>query len=392
MTNTLGSESLFLAVALGFVPLSQSPPLRICFFIDQLDEGGIAVVTINLTNALARRGHQIDLLALDTSGSLMSRISESVRVVDLKCRRTRYALPPLLKHISAAKPDIVVGAMPHINTLLILTSLLMAFRGPRVIATEHNALSPRAVNGWGRLLNTLVRAIYRLPYKVVCCSEGIRQELIEEFGLPQEQVVTIHNAVVSPLALAALDVQPEDPWLSASEDPLIVTSGRLHPQKDHRSLLLAFSKVAEQRPARLLIFGEGEERRHLEALIQDLGLYGRVRLAGHVPDALARMKAADLFVLSSRHEGLPTVLIEALLCGLPVVSTDCRHGPREILAGGRYGTLVPVGDVDALAAAMMQSLQVERNPEIQRARAMTFTVEQAALRYEALLLDRPNLI
>ena len=364
--------------------------LRIAFFIVHLNGGGVAVVVTDLANELARRGYDVDLLALDASGPLRSRASPSVRLIDLKRRAARYALPGLLKYLAAAKPDVVIGVAPHINTLLVFARLLKGFRGPQVIASEQSALRASVTNWRGRLLLFFLRAAYRVPSKIVCCSEGIRHELIEEIGVPAQKVETIHNAVVGPQALAALEAETQDPWLRASKDPLIVTTGRLHPQKDHRSLLLAFAKVLEQRAARLLILGEGEERSALEALVRDLGLDARVQLPGHVPDALARMKAADLFVLSSRYEGLPTVLIEALLCGLPIVSTDCRYGPREILEGGRYGTLVPVGDVDALAAAMLQSLRTKCDPEAQRLRAMAFTAEQAASRYEALFAGCQN--
>ena len=359
-------------------------PARIAFIIPHLEGGGVAVVVIDLCNELSRRGYSVDLLALKGSGPLKDRASRAVRIIDLDRHRARYALPRLLKYMIAAKPDVMVGVVPHVNLLVILASLLMVFGRPRVIATEQAALKASSTTWRDRLLLFLLRAAYRVPSKVVCCSEGIRRELIEDLGLPERQVETIHNAVVGPQALADLERSAEDPWLSASEDPLIVTVGRLHPQKDQETLLRAFAKVVERRPARLLILGEGEVRAALEALAAELGVSQRVHLPGHVSDSLAQMNAADLFVLSSRFEGLPTVLIEALLCGLPIVSTDCEHGPREILEGGRYGTLVPVGDVEALAAAMLRALAAAPDPEGQRRRAMEFTVAQAASRYEGL--------
>ncbi len=362
-------------------------PARIAFVIPHLEGGGVAVVIIDLCNELSRRGHSVDLLALNGSGPLKDRASDAVRVIDLDRHRARFALPRLLKYIVAAKPDVMVGVVPHLNVLVIFAAMLMVFGRPKVIATEQAALKASSTTWRDRLLHVLLRVAYRIPSKVVCCSEGIRQELIAELGLPERQVETIHNAVVGPQALADLERCAEDPWLSASEDPIIVTVGRLHPQKDQQTLLRAFAKVVERRPARLLILGEGPDRAALEALAAELGVSQRVHLPGHVFDSLAQMKAADLFVLSSRYEGLPTVLIEALLCGLPVVSTDCEHGPREILKGGRYGTLVPVGDVEALASAMVRALAAVPDPEGQRRRAMEFTVAQAASRYEALFGD-----
>ncbi len=362
----------------------EDKPMRIAFVIPHLERGGVAIVVIDLANELTRRGYGVDLLALNGSGPLKDRALAAVRVIDLKCHRVRYALPRLLKYMLAEAPRVIVGVTPPVNTLVILASLLKLFGRPKVIATEQAALRASATTWRDRVLLFLLPATYRLPRQVVCCSEGIRRELIEDFGLPPQRVATIHNAVVGPQALADLDRQAQDPWLTASEDPIIVTVGRLHAQKDQTTLLRAFAKVLERRPARLLILGEGEERAALEALAEQLGIARRVHLPGYVFDALACMKAAALFVLSSRYEGLPTVLIEALLCGLPIVSTDCEHGPREILQGGRYGTLVPVGDAEALAAAMVAALAAERDPDGQRRRAMEFTVAQAASRYEAL--------
>ena len=365
-------------------PQAEDTPLRIAVLVPHLDRGGVAVVAADLANEMARRGHAVDLLALDASGPFRGRAAAAVRVVGLGCRRARQALPRLLGYLVRRRPDMVLGVAPHLNTLSLLATLPLLFARPRVIVTEQAALAAGAASWRDRLLLRLLPLTYRLAHRVVCCSEGIRRELVEDLGLPARRVVTIHNAVVGPQALADLERRVEDPWLAASEDPLVLTVGRLHPQKDQATLLRAFARLLARRPARLLVLGEGPERAALGALAGELGLGGRVRLAGQVPGALPYMKAARLFVLSSRYEGLPTVLIEALLAGLPVVSTDCPHGPREILEAGAYGTLVPVGDVEALADAMARALDAPRDPARQRERAMAFTVEAAGDRYEAL--------
>jgi glycosyltransferase involved in cell wall biosynthesis len=132
--------------------------------------------------------------------------------------------------------------------------------------------------------------------------------------------------------------------------------GRLQQQKDYPTLLHAFAQVRQTRPVHLLILGEGKERAQLEELIKKLGLEDDVSMPGFVMNPYAYMARASMFVLSSRWEGLPTVLIEALCCGTPVVSTDCPSGPREILKDGQYGQLVPVGEANALAQAIASTL------------------------------------
>jgi glycosyltransferase involved in cell wall biosynthesis len=157
-------------------------------------------------------------------------------------------------------------------------------------------------------------------------------------------------------------------------------------QKDQATLLRAFARVRARRPARLLILGEGNQRLALEALARELGIAADVRMPGFVPNPLAYMRRAAVFVLSSAWEGLPTVLIEALACGCPVVSTDCPAGPAEILDYGRYGRLTPVGDVEALAAAITASVEDGPDRTALEQRALAFSAERAAVAYIGLLL------
>ncbi len=170
----------------------------------------------------------------------------------------------------------------------------------------------------------------------------------------------------------------------------IMTVGRLKRVKNHALLIRAFAKVSEIQPARLMIVGDGELRDELEALIAELGLGGKVVLPGFVNDPTPLYRSADLFVLSSNYEGFGNVIVEAMACGVPVVSTDCPAGPSEILENGRFGTLVPVGDVDALASAMMSALQTGHDPEVLKRRAAAFAPEVAASKYLDLLFPSPE--
>ncbi len=201
------------------------------------------------------------------------------------------------------------------------------------------------------------------------------------FHLPEGKIQVLHNPVVDPglpeRAAAAVD----HPWFQAGQPPVFLGIGRLHPQKDFESLIRAFASVRAARPARLMILGEGEERARLEALVASLGLTDDVLLPGFLDNPYRFLSRAGAFVLSSRWEGLPTVLIEALACGAPVVSVDCPSGPDEILQGGRIGRLVPPGSTDAIAAAMLASLDNPGPREAGLARAQDFAIAPAAARY-----------
>jgi glycosyltransferase involved in cell wall biosynthesis len=178
---------------------------------------------------------------------------------------------------------------------------------------------------------------------------------------------------------------PRHPWLAPGQPPVILGAGRLTRQKDFPTLIRAFSLVAAQRDCRLMILGEGQERRALEGLAAELGLAYRFALPGFAADAVDYMAQAALFVLSSAWEGFGMVLVEAMAVGTPVVSTDCPSGPREILLDGELGRLVPVSDPWALARAMLETLDAPPNPERLRRRAADFTSERAAERYLRLM-------
>ena len=167
---------------------------------------------------------------------------------------------------------------------------------------------------------------------------------------------------------------------------MILAVGRLSAQKDFATLLEAFAKVARARLVRLIVLGEGEERESLSALADELGAASDVDLPGFAQNPYAYMSAADLFVLSSKWEGSPNVLVEAMACGTPVVSTNCPSGPEEILADGAYGPLVPVGDVDGLAEAMIELLDSPTPPQLLRDRASDYSVERSTKSYLDVLL------
>jgi glycosyltransferase involved in cell wall biosynthesis len=175
------------------------------------------------------------------------------------------------------------------------------------------------------------------------------------------------------------------PWFAPDQPPVILGVGRLTAQKDFVNLLRAFAIVKQSRPSRLVILGDGPERAALGDLIDRLDLVSDVDMPGFDANPYSYMSRAAVFVLSSAWEGLPTVLIEAMACGTPVVATDCRSGPAEILVGGRFGELVPVGDAAALAAAILRTLE-RPSPQALRVRAGDFSIERAVDRYADLAL------
>jgi glycosyltransferase involved in cell wall biosynthesis len=219
---------------------------------------------------------------------------------------------------------------------------------------------------------------------LITVSNGVQLDLVTLVKLDRKKLHVVYNPVVGEQLLYKARMPVEDPWLRKDGIPVILGVGRLIKAKDFPTLLRAFALVRQERRARLLILGEGEDRPGLEVLVRELGLQNDVSFPGFMENPYSYMAKADVFVLSSRWEGLPTVLVEAMACGTPVVATDCPSGPHEILEGGRWGKLVPVGDARAMADAIQATLDVPLIPPPEA--WARFTVEGIAQQYAALLL------
>lgn len=359
---------------------------RIAILVPDLRGGGAERVAVNLANALSARGHRVDMVLMQPSGELLDDLSPQVRVVSLGAQRVRQALWPLLRHLRSAQPAALLANMWPLTVMAVLARRLAGVK-TRVVVAEHTTWShsellarPRV--GWQ--VRTSMHHVFPKADGIVAVSQGAADDLAQFAQIDRQSIQVIYNPVVGPLPeRSAVEYGPADWWQGDHQRLLAV--GALKPIKGYDTLLDAFARLRAQADTRLLILGEGGERAALEAQVQRLGLQGQVFLPGFVKDPGPYFQRAHLFVLSSIAEGLPTVLIEALAAGTPMVSADCPSGPREILTGGRFGRLVPVGDAAALADAMAQMLAKDHDREALRARAQDFSIDQAVDQYEALL-------
>jgi len=360
---------------------------RLAIFLPALHAGGAERVMLNLASELSARGHDVDLVLATAVGPYLDTVPAGIRVVDLRCRRTVTALLPLVNYLRNARPSALYAAIDHANVVAIGAAAI-ARTATRVIASVHGPLSIDSGANHLRagIVMQLARWLYRRADRVVAVSEGIRRDAIATLGLAPSQVTVIHNTVLTtdPVARgrAPLDADLAD----LEEKPFIVTAGRLIATKDMATLLQGFSQLAGPADLQLVILGDGPERHHLENLTGELGLSDRVRFAGFRANPFAFFARARLFVMSSRREGLPTVLIEAMAAGCPIVSTDCPHGPREILDNGRYGTLVPMADPQALAVAIEAMLGQPTPAERLAERIADFDTGRLVERHLAVLL------
>jgi glycosyltransferase involved in cell wall biosynthesis len=234
------------------------------------------------------------------------------------------------------------------------------------------------------LMPWLVRLLYPFADAVVSVSRGVEQDLLANVSVAPDRSWVIYNPVVDPTFMLRTDESLNMAWFDEGEPPVLLAVGRLTRAKNYPLLLSAFARIRARRPCRLVILGEGEQRQSLLSLAQLLGIADDLHMPGFVDNPLPWMRRAAVFVLSSSWEGLPGALIQAMACGSRVVSTDCASGPAEILEQGRWGSLVPVDDMAALASTIEEVLDAPSAPDA-RLRALDFGLEHAVNAYLAAL-------
>jgi len=313
---------------------------------------------LKLSGGIAARGYPLDLVLADAVGPYLAEVPKAVRIVNLNARRLFASLWPLIRYLRREQPAAMLSAL-NANLIAVWARQLSGV-STRVVVTERNTLSSRVLHYSSvlrmRLLPRLINRFYPWADGIVAVSAGAADDLSRVAGVPRRRIQVIYNPIITPDLQAKTQVPLDHPWFRPGSPPVILAVGSLTAQKDFPTLIKAFVIARKNRQARLMILGEGEERPKLEGLIRELGVESDVSLPGFIVNPYPYMCGASLFVLSSRWEGLPGVLIEALYCGTPLISTDCHSGPREILANGEYGKLLPVGDVDHLARAIIDTL------------------------------------
>ncbi|MEA5448471.1 glycosyltransferase [Leptolyngbya sp. CCNP1308] len=359
----------------------------VAIFLMDLRGGGAEKVMLNIANGLAAKGLEIDLVLVQTKGEYIKQISAQVNLVELSCSRLISALPALVSYLKKYQPTALLSALEDTNIIAILAKLF-ANSSSRTVVTVHNHLAheiSHSKNLKRKLVPHLLRWIYPYADAVVGVSQGVVDNLID-FGVAKHKTFKIYNPIITPDLVEKSSDQLEQPLFQLDQRPVILGVGRLTRQKDFQTLIFALKAVREVLSAHLVILGDGEDRAQLVDLVHQLGLQDAVTFLGFVSNPYVFMREADVFVLSSAWEGFGNVLVEAMFSGTPVVSTNCESGPAEILADGKYGHLVAVGHAEAMAQAIVDTLQKKSvSPEVLKQRASTFSLENSLAKYMELL-------
>lgn len=362
--------------------------MSVAIYLHDLAGGGVERQSLIIAEEFRRHGADVTLVLHRLRGQLIDQVPSGLRVVDLNSSRTLMDIPRLVGFLRKEKPDILLSNV-DLNNIAALLAKGISFSNTKIVICQHNTISSTFGQGENKLYRYVglsYRMLAPLISRAVAVSGGLAAELHRIAGLPQENVITINNPVVGPDFQARAEEEGDHPWFHEPERPVFVTAGRLVPQKDHGTMLQALATHRLRFDSRLIVLGSGPLRDSLTSQAARLGLSDHIDFHGFESNALPFIRQADAFLLSSRCEGFGNVLVEALGCGTPVISTRCEYGPAEILDDGRYGVLVEPGNPTALAHAMDQvSTLRERFPAtVLRQRAEEFSYAACASRYMAM--------
>jgi len=350
-----------------------------------------------LANALATRGHKVDLVAVRSQDPPRHKLSDSVRVVALDPWWTRVpvvstgrwalaTVPALANYLRRERPAVLLSST-HLVNVAAPWARSLARVPTRLVLRIITQLSLPTLNVRARFRLWQARHFYARADAIITNSSGLADDVARVAGVPREGITTIYDPVLTPEVQDKIRAALDHPWFTPGSPPVLLAVARFTLQKDLPTLFKALARVRSVRPARLIVLGDGKERAKLEALARELGVSADICLPGFVVNPFPYMARASAFVLSSAWEGLPGVLIEAMACGCPVVSTDCPSGPAEILDRGAYGKLVPVGDEAALAEAILATLDAPVDRNRLRARAALFSEDDKIDQYLQVLQD-----
>ena len=358
---------------------NQSP---IALFLPTFGDGGVERMLINLARGLIEFGRKVDFLVTRAEGPYLSSLPSQVRLVELRTSNPLMLLLPLTRYLRRERPKVCLSAKRYHSEAL--RARRLAGVDTRIFVRVGTTPSQRdshrnAFRRWRS--HRRMRRVYPRAQGVIAVSRGVAEDIAKSVPLPLNRIHVVPNPVIPPELPGLASAPVDHPWLATPGPPVILGAGGLRKSKDFPTLLRAFARLREQRLLRLVILGEGRQRSRLEVLAAELGVRDDVSLPGFVANLYAYMARARLFVLSSLWEGSPNVVVEAMAVGTPVVCTDCPSGPREILQGGTYGPLVPLGDVDAMAGAVAATLDAPPSGEILKAAVAPYTINLSTERY-----------
>lgn len=370
---------------------------KIGFFMHNFNGGGAERVTILLANQLIKSGYQVSMIVRENKGILEKMLDPKVEILKLglekenKLSKNTKNIKILKDILNKEEYDCLFSVSAPMSLIAAISKSLSKSK-TKLFCVIHNAISMES-KSFKKVRYILMRYFDKFVTKTIVVSEDARLDYIQTVKVPESKTVTIYNPVITENFEKRAKETIGEEWLQEDRTfKTIINIGRLTSQKNQELLLKAIKTVSKDEDVRLLILGEGELKEELEKSIKEKKLEKIVKLKGFVEKPEAYLSRADLFVLSSNYEGLPTVLIEALAVGCKIVSTNCKTGPREILEDGEYGKLVPIDNAQEMAKAIIKQLDITVDKQKLIQRGMQFSTENALKKYIELIEENNKIV
>lgn len=317
---------------------------------------GVPLAQLRFARALAAKGHDVHLLIGAVNPGYELPKTDGINIRVLNKQRVTGMLLPLVRYFRESRPDVVFSAGDHLNAITLLAALIAGSKAKISCSSRVTPFDTYSTVPFSKrwILKAVMRAVMPRADALTCVSKDMVAQYGHVFKSPPH--ICVYNIIADDAAYERMSEPVDEPWLVEKIDPVVVAAGSLVPWKGFSELIVAMKRLTETKAAKLLILGDGPLRNELQALIVRLNMGRTIKILGYVENPLKYFSRADVFVLSSHVEGLPNVLVEAMMCGCTPVSTDCPTGPREVLQGGRYGYLVPMRDPEAMATGIAKAL------------------------------------
>lgn len=366
--------------------------LKICIVTPSFAGGGAERIAVNLANQYFSCNHSVSVVAFNMDGPFRNDLSPNIDVINLGVSRTRqtfFKIKLLRKIIENIKPDLIISVLRDSSIFLGIACYFN--KDIKLMYLEANTMDKVQKMFFPKqfFYKFLMRLSYKKAYAVVANSYGTQQDLLKNKIITKNKITVIGNPVLSNDFEILASEMLNHPWFSDKSLKTILNVGRLTVQKNHKMLIDSFAEVLKHIPvARLIILGTGEEKDNLKEHTKNLGVEEYIEFVDFQPNPYPWYKNSDLFVLTSIFEGFGNVLVEAMACGTPVISTDCPGGPKEILDNGKYGDLVPVNNIYVLTESIVKHFSQERDENkiaLASERALEYSIEKISIKYLELM-------
>jgi glycosyltransferase involved in cell wall biosynthesis len=347
---------------------------------------GVPLAQVRFAQELTALGYQVELILGLINPGYELPVIPGVNVRVMGESRVIRMLLPLTAFFKISKPDAVFSAGDHLNAVVLMAAIISQSKA-KISCSSRVTPYDTYSNTWFSkrwILKQVMRVLMPRADALTCVSKDMVDQYNVVFNAPRH--VCVYNIIDATLSKSQMsEALDDDDWISKNDAPLLIAAGMLEPWKGFSDLIQAMALLLEKKPAKLLILGDGPLRTSLQSLIEQLDIGHSVRLAGYVHNPLKYFRNADVFVLSSLVEGMPNVLVEAMMCGCTPVSTNCPTGPSELLQDGKYGYLVPIGDPVAMAEGICRALATPIPEDLLKEAVKPFAAKEVISRHFALL-------